>query len=209
MVPIATPAQAPLVTQTSIDPGQLAAIRTDMLRFARLQLRDAAAAEDAVQEALLAALDKAASFSGRSELKTWVFGILRHKIVDHIRQQARTTNASAFSYEEESLDQTFDALFRTNAHWTPGARPSDWGDPQAALRQEHFWRVFEVCLNHLPENTARVFMMREFLDFETPEVCKELGITVNNCNVILHRARNALRTCLERGWFSKEERAAC
>jgi len=194
------------MTPPAIASEHLAAIRPDMLRFARLQLRDAAAAEDAVQEALLAALANAKQFAGRAEAKTWVFAILRNKIVDHIRQQARTPNASAFSAQEQSLDQTFDALFKANAHWTPGARPSDWGDPQAALRQQHFWDVFEVCLNHLPENTARVFMMREFLEFETPEVCKELGITVSNCNVILHRARNALRRCLEQGWFAPGEK---
>lgn len=68
--------------------------------------------------------------------------------------------------------------------------------------------MFDACLNLLPANTARVFMMREFLEFETPEVCKELSITVTNCNVILHRARNALRRCLERGWFTPGE-AAC
>ncbi|MDP3701355.1 MAG: sigma-70 family RNA polymerase sigma factor [Hylemonella sp.] len=184
----------------------LAAIRPDMLRFARLQLRDAAAAEDAVQEALLAALANARQFAGRSEAKTWVFGILRHKIVDIIRQQSRSTNVSSFSDGEESLDDTFESLFRENAHWNPASRPRDWGSPEAALRQQHFWDVFEVCLNHLPENTARVFMMREFLDFETPEVCQELGITVTNCNVILHRARNALRLCLERGWFAEGEK---
>jgi RNA polymerase sigma-70 factor (ECF subfamily) len=187
----------------------IAAIRGDMLRFAHLQLRDAAAAEDAVQEALLAALAKPDAFAGRSELKTWVFGILRHKIVDIIRQQARSTNVSAYSAAEESLDQTFETLFKANEHWTPQARPRDWGDPQAALRQQHFWNVFDACLNHLPENTARVFMMREFLEFETPEVCRELGITVTNCNVILHRARNALRSCLERGWFAPGEKQPC
>jgi RNA polymerase sigma-70 factor (ECF subfamily) len=186
-----------------IDSDVLAALRPDLLRFARLQLRDAAAAEDAVQEALLAALDNARQFAGRAEARTWVFGILKHKIVDIIRQQARSTNVSAYSSDEESLDQTFETLFKENSHWTPAARPRDWGDPEAALRQQHFWNVFDACLNHLPENTARVFMMREFLDFETPEVCRELGITVNNCNVILHRARNALRGCLENGWFAQ------
>ncbi len=183
----------------------LAAIRPDMLRFARLQLRDAAAAEDAVQEALLAALANARQFAGRSEAKTWVFGILKNKIVDIIRQQSRSTNVSSFSGEDESLDDTFEALFKENAHWTPASRPRDWGNPEAALRQQHFWDVFEACLTHLPENTARVFMMREFLDFETPEVCQELGITVTNCNVILHRARNALRLCLQKGWFASGE----
>lgn len=184
----------------------LAAIRPDMLRFARLQLRDAAAAEDAVQEALLAALANAQQFDGRAQAKTWVFGILRHKIVDVIRQQSRSTNVSSFSDGEQSLDETFESLFRENAHWTPASRPRDWGNPEAVLRQQHFWGVFEACLTHLPENTARVFMMREFLDFETPEVCQELGITVSNCNVILHRARNALRLCLQRGWFAEGEK---
>jgi RNA polymerase sigma-70 factor (ECF subfamily) len=191
-----------------IDPDHLANIRKDMIRFAQLQLRDAAAAEDAVQEALLAALAKPGAFAGRSEVKTWVFAILRNKIVDIIRQQARTTNVSALSAEEEDLDQTFESLFKANAHWTPESRPRNWGDPQAALQQQHFWQVFDACLNLLPANTARVFMMREFLEFETPEVCKELSITVTNCNVILHRARNALRRCLERGWFTPGE-AAC
>lgn len=193
------------LTPPAVASEDIAAIRGDMLRFARLQLRDAAAAEDAVQEALLAALAKPGAFAGRAGLKTWVFAILKNKIVDVIRAQARSTNVSALAADEESLDQTFETLFQANAHWAPQARPRDWGDPQAALRQQHFWNVFDVCLHHLPENTARVFMMREFLDFETPEVCQELGITVNNCNVILHRARNALRLCLERGWFAAGE----
>lgn len=60
-------------------------------------------------------------------------------------------------------------------------------------------------LKHLPENTARVFMMREFLEFETTEVCRELSLTTTNCNVILHRARNGLRHCLESNWFSAGE----
>ena len=186
------------------DADALAALRPDLLRFARLQLRDAAAAEDVVQEALLAALQNAQQFAGRAAMKTWVFGILKHKIVDLIRLQSRSTNVSALSTEEESMDQTFETLFRETGHWTPTARPQSWGDPEACLRQQHFWDVFDACLNHLPENTARVFMMREFLDFETPEVCQTLGITVSNCNVILHRARNALRLCLQRGWFAGE-----
>ena len=188
-----------------IDDADLDAIRRDMIKFARLQLRDQAQAEDAVQEALLAALANAKGFAGRAALKTWVFAILKNKIVDSIRQRSRTTNISALSTEEESLDQAFETQFKANAHWNPGARPSNWGDPEEALRQQAFWTVFESCLEHLPENTARVFMMREFLEFETPEVCQELNITTTNCNVILHRARNGLRRCLEKSWFSAGE----
>lgn len=180
-------------------------IRREMIRFAFLQLRDETLAEDVVQEALLAALDGTRSFGGRAALKTWVFAILKNKIVDVIRQRARTTDVSSLSPDEESLDQAFEALFAGNEHWAPGSRPKAWGDPEESLRQQRFWDVFDACLKHLPENTARVFMMREFLEFETNEVCRELNITTSNCNVILHRARNGLRRCLERKWFAAGE----
>ena len=193
------------VVNLLIDDGYLEDIRRDMIKFAHLQLRDEAQAEDVVQEALVAALDNTREFAGRSAVKTWIFAILKNKIVDLIRLQARTTNVSALSAEEESLDQAFESLFKTNAHWTPGARPSNWGDPEESLREQRFWEVFDACLKHLPENTARVFMMREFLEFETAEVCRELSITTSNCNVILHRARNGLRRCLNSNWFSSGE----
>lgn len=83
------------------------------------------------------------------------------------------------------------------------------GDPEAALHQDQFWTVFDACLNHLPPNTARVFMMREFLEFDTDEVCAELRISISNCRVILHRARNGLRRCLEQSWFAEEESSSC
>jgi len=193
------------VVNLLIDDGYLEEIRRDMIKFAHLQLRDEAQAEDVVQEALVAALDNTKEFAGRAAVKTWIFAILKNKIVDLIRMQARTTNVSALSVEEESLDQAFESLFKTNAHWSPGARPSNWGDPEESLREQRFWEVFDACLKHLPENTARVFMMREFLEFETAEVCRELSLTTSNCNVILHRARNGLRRCLESNWFSAGE----
>lgn len=186
-----------------IDAGFLTEMRRDMLRFATLQLRDDQLAEDVVQEAMMAALDGEKQFAGRSAVKTWVFAILRNKIVDAIRQKSRTVNFSALLPDEADMDQTFESLFKPNAHWQPEERPADWGDPGAALHQEQFWAVFEACLKHLPESTARVFMMREFLEFDTAEVCKELSISTSNCHVILHRARNGLRRCLEGNWFAK------
>ena len=195
----------PDANKKMIDNSTLTDIRRDMMKFAHLQLRDETLAEDVVQEALAAALTSAKEFAGRSALKTWVFAILRNKIIDQIRLQSRTTNVSSFSQQEESLDETFETLFKANAHWSPGNRPNDWGNPEEALRQQRFWDVFDACLKHLPENTARVFMMREFLEFETAEVCQELSITISNCNVILHRARNGFRNCLEKNWFTAGE----
>ena len=186
----------------NFDSAFLTEMRRDLLRFARLQLRDNALAEDTVQEAIAGALAGGREFAGRSALKTWVFAILRNKIVDAIRERSRSINVSALSVDEEAMDETFDGLFKPNAHWQPESRPADWGDPEAALNQEQFWAVFETCLEHLPANTARVFMMREFLEFDTDEVCAELKISTSNCHVILHRARTGLRRCLEQNWFA-------
>lgn len=186
------------------NPEQIAAVRHDMLRFATLQLRDEAAAEDVVQEALAAALAGQAGFSGRSALKTWVFGILKNKIVDLIRQRRHTVNISALD-EEADHDDAFDALFTAGGHWTADSAPSTWSDPEESLEQLEFWAVFEACMNGLPANTARIFMMRELLELDTAEICSDLGITSANCHVILHRARMGLRLCLEKRWFGLEK----
>ncbi len=187
-----------------MDDARLRALRPGMIRFARLQLRDDELAEDIVQDALIAAMAGAKGYAGRAAFNTWVLAILRNKIADAIRLRSRSINISALAPEEEGLDQAFDALFAPNAHWSPESRPRNWGDPEDALQREQFWRVFEACLEHLPENTARIFMMREFLEFETAEICREFAISAGNCHVILHRARNALRQCLDQGWFGKE-----
>jgi len=186
--------------------GPLIELRPQMLKFARLQLQDDAAAEDAVQEALGAALEGAAKFAGRSALKTWVFTILRHKIVDILRERGRTVQISALEKDEAQMDAAFEALFQANAHWHPASHPGNWDDPEEALAQRQFWRIFEACLEVLPANTARVFMMREFLGFETDEICRNLAISTSHCHVILHRARAGLRRCLDSGWFRPEAR---
>lgn len=187
----------------------LATLRAAMLRFARVSLRDAAAAEDMVQEALLAAMQSVAGFDGRSSLKTWMFSILRHKIVDHIRKSSRERPIGDSVSDSSEADAHLDAVFahRTpwnGEHWTDEGRPSDWPEPDAALEQRQFWEVFDACVHRLPENLSRVFMMRELLDLDTPEICRELGISTNNCWVILHRARTRLRGCLEHNWFDED-----
>lgn len=183
----------------------LAAFRPDLLRFARLQLRDDGLAEDVVQETFAAALGGMQNFAGRSAVKTWAFSILRNKIVDAMRVRDRSINVSALAAEEDDFDQAFDALFKANGHWLPGCRPADWGDPEEALEQRQFWAIFDACLNHLPADTGRVFMMREFLELDVEEICVELDISAGNCYVILHRARHRLRGCLEQTWFGKGE----
>ncbi len=174
--------------------AELAPLRRDMLRFARLQLRDDAAAEDAVQEAMIAAVEKRASFGGRASLKTWVFVILRNKIIDILRARS-----SGIQFAE--LDPATDAHFDADDHWTEDAWPAAWGNPEQSLEAQQFWAVFEACLYRLQEAAARAFMLREVMGLETAEICSTLDISSNHCGVLLHRARIALRACLEHSWF--------
>jgi RNA polymerase sigma-70 factor, ECF subfamily len=178
---------------------QIEALRPYLLRFASLQLRDAAAAEDAVQEALVAALAGEASFAGRANLRTWLTGILKHKIVDTIRRQSREP---ALAPESDEEGAEIDELFTARGHWDE--RPAAWGDPDGALEQAQFFRALEMCLARLPERTARVFMMREHMGLETAEICKEMGVTPTHCWVLLYRARMTLRECLQQTWFGKQ-----
>ena len=169
-----------------------------LLRVAALQLRDNDLAEDVVQDTLLAALQGAQGYSGRSSLKTWLTGILKHKIVDAIRRRQR--EPARASLEEETQIEDFDPLFDEHGHWENP--PADWGDPDRALTQQQFLDVVQFCLEKLPPNTGRVFMMREVMEMESEEICKELSITPTNLWVILYRARIALRQCLEQHWFA-------
>lgn len=193
------------------DPSQLlrdekflAKLRHDMLRFTEVQLRDRVTAEDLVQEALAAAMSGRERFSGRSALKTWVFAILKNKVADHLRQRQRIVDVASLARETDD-EADFDVLFNRKGFWMPEEHPNRWGDPESAFAQQQFWAIFEICLTQLPENTARVFMMREFIGFDTPEICQELGISTSNCHVILHRARMGLRLCLEKRWFAPED----
>jgi RNA polymerase sigma-70 factor, ECF subfamily len=167
--------------------------RPYLLRYASLQLRDPHAAEDAVQETLVAALAGEATFQGRANLRTWLTGILKHKIIDTIRRLSRDSTAV-------DLDD-FDGVFAEDGHWVDA--PGAWADPDAALEQKGFFAALEACLTRLPQKTAQAFMMREHLGLETAEICKELAITPTHCWVLLYRARMALRECLNKEWFGK------
>lgn len=177
--------------------------RPYLLRFALLQLRNPAAAEDAVQETLLAAIESRSRFSGRSSLRTWLTGILKHKIIDHLRRSGRE-QPLAGADDERSEAEAIDALFAADGHWRD--YPSDWGNPAATLENDRFWAAFELCLRRLPERTGRVFTMREVMEMPTEEICQELGITPTNCWVMLHRARLTLRECLQLTWFDGQAR---
>ncbi|ADL55932.1 RNA polymerase factor sigma-70 [Gallionella capsiferriformans] len=186
------------------DTSFLEDIRKQMIRFATLQLGDGHLAEDAVQDALIGALKNATSFGGRAALRTWVFAILKNKIADTLRHKQRVVNASSLLREEDE-DEDFSELFDRKGFWQPDERPVAWGNPEGSLREAHFWRVFEACLDGLPPKQARVFMMREFIELDAEEICVAVDLTTSNLHVLLHRARLRLRECLENKWYLQGE----
>lgn len=178
--------------------------RSYLVRYALAQLRDAQLAEEAVQEALLAALESIGSFDGRSSLRTWLTSILRFKVVDLQRRAVKERAQAALGEEGWAADDEswMDDFFDESGHWR--SPPQSWNDPESALEQSRFWEAFERCLSGLPAAAGRVFFRREVMGDETATICSEEGITAANCWVILHRARLALRKCLEQNWFGRQ-----
>jgi RNA polymerase sigma-70 factor (ECF subfamily) len=169
--------------------------RPYLLRYALLQLRNPQLAADVVQETLLAALEGAV-FSGKSSRKTWLTGILKHKIIDVMRRQARER---PLADDDASEAEAIDALFVDDGHWRQF--PADWGDPEKSLEDKKFREVYEICARGMPLRLARAFALREVMELSTDEICKELAVTPTNLWVMLHRARLLLRECLEIRWF--------
>lgn len=178
---------------------QLVAHRDYLLRFARLQLRNESWAEDAVSETMVAALAKPLAFGNRSQLKTWLVGILKHKVIDTFRLNARTVTLEA-SPDADPGDELDALVFKANGHFAQA--PADWGDPEQDLSSRQFFAILEACIEKIPPAMGRVFLMREWLELSSDEICKELALSSTNLYVTLHRARLRLRECLELNWFA-------
>ncbi|SDY43391.1 RNA polymerase factor sigma-70 [Acinetobacter kyonggiensis] len=186
------------------NPAFLTDLRQQMLKFAILQLSSFQQAEDVVQEALVSALQHTDSFSGRSAFKTWVFAILKNKIVDLIRKKSRMVSMSELFHDDES-ELSIDALFDSSGHWHKYEAPQAWQNPEDMMEQQDFWIIFDACLNHLPAKYAQVFMLREMIELSSDEICQKLELSVSHLNVLMYRSRVKLRECLENKWLLKED----
>ncbi|MFC4159829.1 sigma-70 family RNA polymerase sigma factor [Chitinimonas lacunae] len=189
------------MSESALASEQLAQYRDYLLRYALYQLRDETLAEDVVQDTLLAAVQAREGFAAQSSVRTWLTGILKHKIIDLQRRQTRDPLLLDGPADEEDLSD-FDSLFDRTGHWGSDG-PRHWADPEAALTQRDFWSVYQRCAERLPKRTALVFAMRENLGCEIDEICQNLDISATNCSVLLYRARMSLRLCLDQHWFGR------
>jgi RNA polymerase sigma-70 factor (ECF subfamily) len=187
--------------RSKIDPEQWVAEYGDYLyRYALSRLHDETSAQDVVQETFLAAYKGAERFSGQSSEKTWLIGILKHKVVDYIRKASRERSYEDVTEAEGRVDDYFDR----RGHWKTGQ--SEWRvNPRKAYEQREFWVVFESCLDKLQDRLRSVFTLRELEGFSADEICNELEITSTNLWVMLYRARARLKVCIEENWFKANQ----
>lgn len=167
-----------------------------LYRFALARLRDPHLAEDVVQETLMAAI-KNPNFAEQSAPRTWLTGILKHKIIDVMRKNVREIVASDLLAEE---DDSMDAFFDEAGHWAE--KPLAWDIPHDALEQKQFLATLQQCMDKLPSKLASLFLMRDVHETDNEEICKELNITSTNAWVMLYRARMSIRKCLEIHWLN-------
>lgn len=169
----------------------------DLFRFALKRLQKLDIAEDLVQETFLEALRSIETFQGTSSEKTWLTGILKHKIVDHIRKMSREHPNHDGNPVEDLADDRFDK----DGNWA--IKPLSWhSDPRKVLEQKHFWKTLTQCLADFPQRLAHAFALREIEEMESEEISGIMGISQTNLGVVLHRARLRLSRCLELNWFS-------
>lgn len=174
-----------------------------LYKFAYFRVNNAALAEDLVQETFLAAIKGQERFDGRASVKTWLTGILKNKVIDYYRKKNRTQSMqeTANFFEREEAD-----LFSEDGSWNydnPNV-PKDWNPAQVEkMDRKEFMEQFYLCADKLPDKIRTVFIMREVDGIKSAEICEQLDITPQNLWTILHRARMALRQCLEKHFFSQ------
>lgn len=185
------------------EPSQWLDLHGDALfRFAIMRVSDQIAAEDLVQDTFVAALKAKERFAGKSSERTWLTGILKHKILDYYRKSGREISESTLSKEE---DFSLDVLFRENGSWK--IPPRDWeSTPEKSVINAQLGEFIQFCIEQLPDVHRKLFIMREIDDLSTEEICKELDLSQTNLWVTMHRCRARLRKCIETSWFKGTER---
>jgi RNA polymerase sigma-70 factor (ECF subfamily) len=192
-------------SSTNVNPDTWVDEHGDSLyRYALVRVRRPEVAEDLVQETLFVAVRTHAKFRGSSSERNWLYGILKNKIFDYFRKLAQEVSFTDLEFLENEMSHKF-----INQGWNHKLGPAEWKpDPEAALDRKEFWKMFGSCLDKLPARVAAVFVLREMEQMDTEQICEVLRISQNNLWVMLHRARMALRECLELNWFERKPKLA-
>jgi RNA polymerase sigma-70 factor (ECF subfamily) len=202
--PRATPGLTGVAADAATLEAHLPSLRIRLLRHARFSLHDEGLAEDLVQDTLMVVVEQHATRRGDAALTTWAIAILKNKVADWYRSPARK-RVVYVNADHENGDDAIDALYSADGAYVE--QIPAWQQPDNRTEQRQMMTVLERCVSCLPRQTGRIFMMREWLGFETGEICARLGVSAENCRTILHRARMALRACMQRDWIEARAQA--
>lgn len=147
---------------------------------------DASTAEELVQNVWTTFFDVAPGFQGRSHVRTFIFGILYNKASELRREHKRFDNS------DDPIEDTINARFAPEGHW---AKPPI--DPENFLMATETMVLIQKCIDSLPLTQRMAFCLKEIDDHGSHDICNILGVTVTNLGVLLYRARNRLRECIE------------
>lgn len=173
-----------------------------LFSVALLQIKDRAIAEDIVQETFMAGLNALDQFRGQAQERTWLTAILRHKIADYFRTQARRPTVPL---DDVFYDQYFDRDAKGDFdHWHTSKEPADWVTDEKSAESEALIAVLYDCLAKLPPRYAQLVTLKFLNNAESKEICQELAISASNYWTLLHRTKILLRECLEKNWYSLE-----
>jgi RNA polymerase sigma-70 factor (ECF subfamily) len=201
----ATPAREPMTNAaphaTKADVSDLLARHGDVLwRFVLARVRSHDAAEDIVQETVLAAIGARDRFTGASSDRTWLLSIASHKVADHFRARRRSSAQPLTpSSEPTTKPSVFGTMFTENGRWA--TLPDDWARYlRGSVEHAELLGTLRACMQQLPPTLAEVVMLRELLQLSTNDICKDMEITPTNLWSRMHRARAALRSCIEKAF---------
>ncbi|HXC70271.1 MAG TPA: sigma-70 family RNA polymerase sigma factor [Pyrinomonadaceae bacterium] len=201
--------QVTVDTQHRLDPSKWLDSHGDYLyRYALVRVRDASVAEDLLQETLLAGVGGHQAHAGRSSERTWLVGIMKHKVIDHFRRAARNAPFQSSGERDDERD-CFEESGPWRGHWREDRAPNIWTTAASqCFESAEFWETFDRCLSQLPHQMSIAFTLREIDGLTSTEICEILNVTPNNLWVLLHRSRSKLRELLEANWFSRRAAAA-
>lgn len=157
------------------------------------RVNDNNTAKDILQETFISAWKNSTNFQNNSAEKTWLFSILKNKLIDHFRQHAKLQQVV-------NADQYFDEV----DHWTERAAPRDWQSADNFIDKKEFYAVLQKCNSKLTPLQQQTFSMKYMDDLDTDFICKVLKITASNYWVLIHRSKLQLQSCLTKNWFCKK-----
>ncbi len=168
-----------------------------MYRYTLVQVKDSSNAEEIVQSTFFAALQAQHSYAGRSSEKSWLFGILKHKIMDHFREMKKNRSYDLSSQDAgDPLENQYDK----SGHWLQF--PKNWDEnPEKVAENTQLSQILSSCIEDLSDKFRDLFVLKEIQGLSSEEICKEFNIKPTNLWVMLHRTRNQLKKCLEARWF--------